>query len=268
MELSKLTFVHLQRFFGNANKTDKALIITALAEIHSAESNLNCLQALSDVAVYKEEVKKKKAPKGKNKVEVPEEPVIENPLIVDMRDLAVKCLYCISCSLYSDHSSLNKTLRTAVAAVPNILFNLGLLVCMLSEKLTALPADCSDVPSRVGIFQHLEYALMSLVFVLKYTTDESAAVALLETPLLDNIASLANETLLTHYCLQVLEAVSRCGAGADKLAESHQPLLLTLLERSARPLVEAAAAIAAPPGMFYVCNSLTQRLLVSHVTLQ
>lgn len=241
-----MTLESLVDFLSAANKSDKSLIVAALSVIHTGEGHLSVLQILSDIAIHKEEVKKKKVSK-KKQTDVVEEPVVENPVIVEMRGLALKSIYYITCALYSTFTPKYKTLQSAVATIPSIVANFGVLVCRLSEQLVALPAEGSDVSIRVAVVQQCEYALMSLVFLMKY--DKSAVSTLVATPLLTHIHTLSRDKYFSHYCIQILEILSRDISGVEVLGQSeNQGLLLSLLEGAATPLAEAAAAITAPPG--------------------
>lgn len=187
----------------------------ALSNGLEADASLTFLQGLLDALIYKEEVKPPKASKKK----APEAPPPENPTVVQMRRLALKCFYYLSLPL-------TLPLQCAVAGLPLFTVHLCSTASAIFQAITG------------GSSEHVQdgvYVLKLLVLVLRVNLPSAAIIA--QSGLLTAFPAILAVLPLRLSLLQCIALLSK--ESIDTLAED----LVCVLEESNKALVE----LSAPP---------------------
>ena len=254
---------------------DNSSILTAFNIHYRDFNNLDFLKMVSDSIIFKEEIKKIKKPKGKKKdqillEEVP--PVVMNPDYKAIRTFALKSLYKFMLNLYNASDTDFINLKISFATIENLYSNLFSVLSDIEDDLDKNPKQpiSSDCSLQMAI-----YALMTLVFVLRYNSDavdsfisncsttsqaEDVEIAMNENDIttapsksiLSIIQNLSTINGLTHYCLQILQIISKTNSGLELLtSQENKEHLLLLLDISKHVLEYSAAPIIQPEYLVF-----------------
>ena len=255
LEFSKTAIDGLLRFLETkpAEPPQSLPAVLALKALLESEGHLDALQVLSNLLVYKDEIKKVKEVKIKVKkgepIPEPEPPAIEpdSALSVELRSSSLKAVYSFAAALdflpayLPDEVVL--ALKRAFAKIPDLASNLCAVVLgvrgnpggfdspSLVDRLSAGGEDVALV-TQEGV-----HALASLALVARHGPPSQVLQVVMSSGVLDALPSLtsANESLSLH-CTLLLDVLSLDAQGLQFVIS---PPTLGLL------LVTAEAAAAA-----------------------
>lgn len=197
MDYTKVAIDFFASFLLSPSKfKDESVVLAAVKAIVAAEGNLNILNVLVLLTVFKEEVKVKSKQSTDR--------VSNEDLITHLHFAATKILYVISEQIVHD-----KTLMKHFVSIPNILQT-------LSEALKGLSIIFQDELVRGKMIEEGIWVLCCIVRILKNT--ENIIPSFLRLQILDIIISFSNEPNFTLYCLQIFELISVDTSSSDSLA--------------------------------------------------
>lgn len=154
-------------FHNNAVKVDDGtdhhsqlnVIFDILKASFEKDGNFDFMQSFTEILKFKEERKVKKIKPKKGEPIPPEEPFIEDPEIVHVRDCALKCFYRIIRSFLVIPPTAQIEIKKAFSSIEGLYRN---LFSFMREFLIDI--------SQHETMQNAVYALSSLVFTLRYNT--------------------------------------------------------------------------------------------------
>lgn len=234
--------------------------LQGLGALYESEGHLGVLEVLSNLLVYKDEVKKVKEVKVKVKKGEPVPEYVPPPIVpdselsVELRASALKAVYGFAESLKFLPAYMPKetvlALKKSFARIPGLASNLSSVIlgvrgnpggedsASLRERLASEDAAAAATAAQDGA-----NALASLVLVVRYNPDEALKVLMASGMLgSDVFPSLASHEFLSFHCAQLLDVLSQNVDGLQQfvLKPTTFSLLLTM--------TEAAAAAAAASG--------------------
>ncbi len=241
-DVSKMTLDALLRFLEATDNGEGGCEATlaAIKLLYENQGSLISLQVLSNLMVFKEEVKKVKSPKKKKgePEEVPP-PIVESDLVIELRLNALRSLYNIAISL-SQPGTTDYKLIEAFAAIPNFVSNLS------SVLMTDLATRFNDPEKRVGMIQEGIWALKLMCVLLLGNVEYVLEIAI-SAGLIEYLPIFSQETNFTLLCTEFYKCMSESQCGFSTVAEESnmQSLLKTLIDASST-IKNAAVANAAP----------------------
>ena len=188
--------------------TNSEIIQTSLRLTLNTIGNLDSLHILSDLTVFREEVKVVKVKKG----QIPEI-IPENEIAIYLRNSSLKALCSIALSL-SVPNEVDHALAVSFS-------NVATLVDSICFTLSSLRARFDNTVTRDGMIQEGIWGLILLIFILRNNV-ESMTVLLSSTETMAALLLFSTEESLSLYCLQIFEIISL----------STNPLALTFLDEN------------------------------------
>ena len=241
-DTSKTTLDALLRFLEATDHTEGGCEATlqAIKLLHDSQGNLLPLQALSNLIIFKEEVKKVKSPKKKKgePEDVPP-PIIESDLVIELRLNALRSLYNVAISL-SQPGTTDYKLIEAFAAIPNFVSNLS------SVLMNDLATRFNDPEKRASMIQEGIWALKLMCVLLLGDVEYVLQIAI-SAGLIEFLPIFSQETNFTLLCTEFYKCMSESQCGFSTVAEDNnmQSLLKTLIDASST--IKNAAVINAAP---------------------
>ena len=242
-DISKVVLEEFLKFAESSNPKigGNDAIQAALKATLIDKGNINILEIISNLIVFKEEIKKPKPKKLKKGEEPPpEEPIIENELVVWLRLNTLKALNIITMALIPPNNE-DKELLNAFANIPNMLENLLKAVEGIFERY-------NDDNLKEGCLQEGVWILSILVVVLNWSSIDQRSIAI-SSSLLSMLTILAKESCFTLQSLQLFDVLCTQPDGLLKISEiDNVSLILEIMENATTLYTEASAAAAAPAG--------------------
>jgi ankyrin repeat protein len=204
--------------------------LKSLNAVLNISNNLNVFQILSNIMIYKEEVKKvkpKKLKKGEEAVEVP--PFVEDPAIIALRCNSLRAVYRIT-KILSPPSLPDVPLLNAFSNIPGYIINLYTVIASLFPKF-------QDEQQRIDMLEEGVWALTSLALALRHNEDGQEII--LTTDLFDLLHIFMKEPVFILPCLQIYDvmASSKHSNGLLKVeSEDNMSAILQVLEKSSEVL--------------------------------
>ena len=135
------------------------VIFEILKASFEKDGNFDFMQSFTEILKFKEERKVKKIKQKKGEPIPSEEPFIEDPAIVHVRDCALKCFYRIIHSFLVIPTTAQVEIKKAFSSIEGLYGN---LFSFMREFLVDI--------SQPENLQNAVYVLSSLVFTLRYNT--------------------------------------------------------------------------------------------------
>ena len=177
-------------FSGSPNATD---VQQSLRNIIGAGGDLEFFHIISDLALFREEVKVVKAKKG-----APTEIIPENEIAIYLRNSSLKALCSIVISL-SSPNKVDPVLSIALSSVKGLVDSICLVLVNLRSRF-------EDQITKDGMIQEGIWALLVLIFILRNNTSSMAVLLASET--IGTLLQFSKEQSFSLYCLQVFELIS------------------------------------------------------------
>lgn len=239
MEKALSEFIEILKCNIGALSLDN-FVSLGLMDILNTEGSLTVFQSLVEATTLKEEIKKPKVKKSKQPVEVVEEEPPENPSVVNIRALALKCWYYLWLPLSRNDRNECNQLRVAMASISSVTNSLCESISMNSNHIAV---SDSEQPSEKVLHstQNMFYATKVLVHTLRYQRENVRSF--LQHKVAGEFAILARNKEISLNVHQVLHILS-CDKESIQFVASvdHINLLFQLAEESVAKLKEIVIA--------------------------
>lgn len=224
------------------------VLLSALDTLVLPTGDLNGLNFLSDILIFKEEIKIPKPKKGGN---ANEEVIIpENELVISIRLGAMKAIFEISTHILNyqntseDNHSHYQSLGKSFASLPSLFENVLKAIDTCHQNLVPITSSQAAKESQ------LQYAFWSLSSLFQFLSFNPTCITkLCESSTLKIISSLAKEDMLTTACLKIFKVLSTSEVGVTVISgdetQTMQCFIDILVSSTDRLHEAAAAAIAA-----------------------
>lgn len=254
LDFSKTALLAFLQFLEAKPAVDGAALpaVQGLRAVLESEGHLGHLQIVSDLLVYKDEVKKIKEVKVKVKKgePVPEPvvipPVQDSELSIELRATSLKAVSAVADALkflpaYTEEQGLVACKR-AFAQVPGLVANL--CAVLLGFQGNPGGTDTPSVTSRLGCedptisaaaVQEGMFALNALVLALQFNATGQGLQVFLASGMLAELPVLAQNEALSLYCVQLVDVLSQDSSTGLPLAANaaNVSVLLSVAETAA-----------------------------------
>ena len=248
-----MTFLGPPIYVKNTSSSDN--VKSALRVVYDVlGGHLDTLKILTDMCIYKEEVKVVKPKKGQPLIIPPES---DGP--IEIRRQSLKALCSIAASM-SVPNTVDAELCIAFASIPSFTET----ICTLLTQFLKPRFLSHHDHDKEGVLSEAVWALIVLVFVLRNNLSASLSVVL-SSDVLPTLKTFATDATLSLFCLEVFEIVSyHADALAGFLEEDTLMVIAHVVGKSADTLGhmgEAADATKLPAGdtptPAFICITLT-----------